>query len=115
MQHSSVVMGHAPMTPEMWLDIEPIPHRCHTRLCATIILVALVPRSGGLEGWFFADLGFIEERCIKQPVARKVVHCNLFGVVPHAHAEWWRICHLPLRAQCRQSFVVAVGQHSVAG
>ena len=34
MQHSSAVMGLVPMTPEMWLELEPIKHRCHLQLAA---------------------------------------------------------------------------------
>ena len=32
MQHSYVVMGLVPMTPEMWLEVEPTPHRCLEQL-----------------------------------------------------------------------------------
>ena len=83
------------MTPEMWLELEPIKHRCHAQLaavrqnpsgdqhgvalllhwlsrstlewCATSLHVVLVPRLGGLGRNFFPDLGFLEGRCIKQP------------------------------------------------
>ena len=30
MQHSSAVMGLVPMTPEMWLELEPIKHGMQT-------------------------------------------------------------------------------------
>ena len=79
MQHSSAVMGLVPMTPEMWLELEPIKHRCHVQLAAVrqfpremhgvalllqwpprstlesglaILLVVLVPRLGGVGHQF---------------------------------------------------------------
>ena len=86
MQHSSAVMGLVPMTPEMWLELEPIKHRCHVQLAAVrqfprethgvalllqwpsrftlesglaLLLVVLVPRLGGKGHHFFSFDAFI--------------------------------------------------------
>ena len=131
------------MTPEMWLELEPITHRCHVQLAAVrqnpsgdqhgvALLLHWLSRStleiachlpscglGATVGWvgapkFFPDLGFFEGRCFMQPAVLKALHWNL-SVWCRTRAGWWRTCSLPLQAQCRQSFEVAVGQHSVAG
>ena len=140
MQHSSAVLGLVPMTPEMWLELEPIKHRCHVQLAAVrqfpremhgvalllqwpyVLLweivsrspsVVLVPRLGGW-GINFFRFGYFGERCILQPAVLKALHWNL-SVWCRTRAGWWRTCSLPLQAQCRQPFEAAVGQHSVAG
>ena len=90
MQHSSAVMGLVPMTPEMWLELEPIKHRCLVQLAAVcqfhremhcvalllqwpsrftlesglaLLLVVLVPRLGGWGAKIFAGFGFFEGHC----------------------------------------------------
>ena len=90
MQHSSAVMGLVPMTPEMWLELEPIKHRCLVQLAAVrqfpremhgvalllqwpsrftlesglaLLLVVLVPRLGGWGIKFFPGFGFFEGHC----------------------------------------------------
>ena len=72
---------------------------------------------GATVGWvgvptFFPDL----RRTLPQAAGgAKGTTLEPHSVVPHARAGWWRTCSLLLQAQCRQSFVAAVGQHSVAG
>ena len=90
MQHSSAVMGLVPMTPEMWLELEPIKHRCLVQLAAVrqfpremhgvalllqwpsrftlesgiaLLFVVLVPRLGGWGIKIFPGFGFFEGHC----------------------------------------------------
>ena len=94
------------MTPEMWLELEPIKHRCHAQLAAVrqnpsgdqhgvALLLHWLSRStleiachlpscglGATVGWggapkFFPDLGFFEGRCFMQPAVLKPLHSNL--------------------------------------
>ena len=85
------------------------------KLCATPLLVDWCH---GWVGWgakiFFPDLGLLEGRCIRsQRCSRR--YTGTSSVWCCTRAGWWRIRSLLLQAQCRQSFVAAVGQHSVAG
>ena len=61
-----------------------------------------------------AGFNFARRTLHMQPAVLKVLHWNL-SVWCRTRAGWWRIRSLLLQAQCRQSFVAAVGQHSVAG
>ena len=94
------------MTPEMWLELEPIKHRCHAQLAAVrqnpsgdqhgvALLLHWLSRStleiachlpscglGATVGWvgapkFFPDLDFFEGRCFMQPAVLKALHWNL--------------------------------------
>ena len=83
-------MGLVPMTPEMWLELEPIKHRCLVQLVAVrqfpremhgvalllqwpprftldsglaLLIVVLVPRLGGWGINFLPGFGFFEGRC----------------------------------------------------
>ena len=100
------------MTPEMWLELEPIKHRCHAQLAAvrqnpsgdqhgvalllhwlsrsTLEIVChppscgLVPRLGGLGRQNFSRSRLARRTLHTQPAALKALHWNLLSVVPHA-------------------------------
>ena len=130
-------MDLVPMAPEMPLELEPISHRCHAqlaavreistvlpcycigfhvllwKLCATPLLVDWCR---GWVGWgakFFSRSRLARRTLHSQPAVLKALHWNL-SVWCRTRAGWWRTCSLLLQAQWRQSFVAAVGQHSVA-
>ena len=132
-------MGLVPMTPEMWLELEPIKHRCHVQLAAVrqfprgmhgvalllqwpprftlelglaLLLVVLVPRLGGLGHQNFPDFGFFEGCCFHAASGAKG-HTGTSSVCT-ACAQGGRDSLLP-QAQCAQPFEAAVGQHSAAG
>ena len=122
------------MTPEMWLELVPIPHRCHAHCCRSspyssgcmhgvafflhwlgsgfLVPLALlaVLRLGGLGNQIFFQIS--EGRCLSQPTTLKAPHWKLCGA-----ACACRVVEISVSTASGLVSTVlrALGQHSGAG